>query len=632
VNVGELVCVAGIVGGALMATLGLGIARAPGWSVLRWYALVAATAALYCFFDLFSVIDASPETALTMTRLALGAAALHAAAWIVYLARDARRPLSTWDRVALAVDAVVAALSLPPGVLVGATLQRLHIAWLGLTYQNAVPTTLGVAAIAAMCLSAAAAVSTYVRPLRDGWRAQLPAAALLVIAGPGMNDTLVAMGALRGPMLLDLGLLLFVTVSGASHLDHFVSDAHRLESLSTELEARVEARSQELLASQSALDRAERLAGVGRVAAGVAHEVNNPTTAVIANLEMLREVIAATPQATPEAAGWVDESVAAMERIRRLVRQLLASTRGERRDSTRTVAFFVLPAVRAAVTMAKRAAAEDVVMEVAVPEDLACRGDPTMLEQVLLNLVTNAAQACRAHGGTVTVRGRCEGERAVIEVVDDGEGIDARIRERLFEPFATTKPVGEGTGLGLSVSRELMRAQSGELRVAATSAEGTTMALDLPWEPAARVPSRREGGARMPQHVGLRLLLIDDDAAVRVALARSLSRVFFVDAAESVERAVARARQHPRPDLVLCDVQMPDGGARAWLDVCADEFPALARRTLLVTGGSVTGATQVLLDAYVDRLLLKPVDARALVEALLALHTREAAAAQVGAA
>jgi CheY-like chemotaxis protein len=99
-----------------------------------------------------------------------------------------------------------------------------------------------------------------------------------------------------------------------------------------------------------------------------------------------------------------------------------------------------------------------------------------------------------------------------------------------------------------------------------------------------------------------------------------------------VERAVARARQHPRPDLVLCDVQMPDGGARAWLDVCADEFPALARRTLLVTGGSVTGATQVLLDAYVDRLLLKPVDARALVEALLALHTREAPAAQVGAA
>ncbi len=239
----------------------------------------------------------------------------------------------------------------------------------------------------------------------------------------------------------------------------------------TEIEARRDAQ----LALEQRLKQAEKLAAIGRLAAGVAHELGSPLSVIDGKaVRALREA-----DLSPEAAVALRQIREEVRRMEAIVGQLLDFGRGgETAEPTRVALADVLGAAAEAVgsLLEERGASLDV--ERPGPE-LVVRGDARRLERAVANLVRNAIQA--APGGHVGLAARAEGEgQAVIEVVDDGPGVPEEIRSRIFEPFFTTKPVGEGTGLGLAVVHGIVEGHGGAVRVEEGPAGGARFQVELP--------------------------------------------------------------------------------------------------------------------------------------------------------
>jgi len=238
-----------------------------------------------------------------------------------------------------------------------------------------------------------------------------------------------------------------------------------------------------LTQTQAQLARSERMASVGRLAAGVAHEIGNPIAAIVGMEELLLD--GDLPPETQK--DFVRRMRKETERIHTVVRDLLDFARPE--QATDAASGPPIPAdVRSVVgDVAALARPQKSFRAARVEVDI--EGDPMValpgprLTQVLLNLVLNAGDAVattRKEGGRVTVRARREGERVRIEVEDDGPGVDPKVRDRLFEPFVTTKDVGEGTGLGLAVCRGLVESAGGEIGHDASYTGGARFVVVLP--------------------------------------------------------------------------------------------------------------------------------------------------------
>jgi len=232
------------------------------------------------------------------------------------------------------------------------------------------------------------------------------------------------------------------------------------------------------LSAQVRLDRqlvrSEKLAVVGSLAAGLAHEIGTPLNVISATAEYL------LPDAPTEARDQLKGIVAETERISRLVRELLSFARG----GTSGVSAVQLHGALDRVLSLLRITLERkrILVDVELSEDLPLiSADPDGLHQVLLNLVVNASTAV-VEGGRIVVKARAvevEGERMVtIEVHDDGPGVPPAIRERIFDPFFTTR--AEGTGLGLAVCARIVAEHGGDLRVGEGPMGGASFALQFP--------------------------------------------------------------------------------------------------------------------------------------------------------
>ncbi len=228
------------------------------------------------------------------------------------------------------------------------------------------------------------------------------------------------------------------------------------------------------LATRQQLSRSEQLASVGRLAAGVAHEINNPLTGVLAFADMMREKENLDDQDREDLALIIRET----KRVREIVRGLL--------DFARETPFVQKPLdinelVRQTLRLlGKREAFQKIYMV----EDLAdglplVNVDKNQLQQVFLNLALNACEAM-GEGGTLMVSSSAGGDRVVVKVTDTGCGIKRDNLEQIFEPFFTTKPVGKGTGLGLSVSYGILQQHGGTLEVESDVGKGTTFIVTLP--------------------------------------------------------------------------------------------------------------------------------------------------------
>jgi signal transduction histidine kinase len=270
------------------------------------------------------------------------------------------------------------------------------------------------------------------------------------------------------------------------------------------LEQSLEQQNKALREAQAALVQNEKLASLGRLAAGVAHEINNPIAYVTNNMAVLRRDMQAAlgvlelyrggrpaeaaareqeadlPFFLEHFARLCDKSLEGLQRIRDIVRNLRDFARLDEAE------FKEADLNAAAATALEMVAHEMRAREVEVRTELqplpAVLCHPGKVNQVLLNLVVNAMQACTARG-VVTVRSRAEAPGVVLEVEDTGSGIAPEHRPRLFEPFFTTKPVGQGTGLGLAVSYGIVRDHGGAIEVESEVGRGSTFRVRLPLRP-----------------------------------------------------------------------------------------------------------------------------------------------------
>ncbi|MBK7858930.1 MAG: hypothetical protein IPJ65_09995 [Archangiaceae bacterium] len=236
----------------------------------------------------------------------------------------------------------------------------------------------------------------------------------------------------------------------------------------------------ELQAAKDRLAQSDKLAAVGQLAAGVAHELNNPLAVILGFAQGLQRRLDDRPDLALPLTSIVRESF----RCRDLVGELLTFSRAQKRTIEEFDLNVALRSVAALVEPRAKVQGVTLHTELAV-EVLAYTGSRMQLEQVVLNLANNAIDAME-HGGSLTLRTARSGGEVSIQVEDTGSGIAPELRDRIFEPFFTTKPVGKGTGLGLSISWEIIRQHGGTIDLVSELGRGTTMSVRLP--PAAGAP------------------------------------------------------------------------------------------------------------------------------------------------
>jgi signal transduction histidine kinase len=237
-------------------------------------------------------------------------------------------------------------------------------------------------------------------------------------------------------------------------------------------------------AAKQRLAAADRMAALGTLASGIAHEINNPLTYVMANLQTLAERLPAAPDpATRELAEAVAEALDGAERIRKLVKQVQMVSPGQHQERVTTVA--LRDVLHTALALTENQIKHRAHLVSDMDQDLYVRGDWERLEQLFVNLLLNAVQALpegRANENQVRISLReLPGQDAAVASIEDtGTGIPLEVQERIFQPFFTTKPIGQGKGLGLSICRGIVTALGGQISFQSEPANGTTFRVVLP--------------------------------------------------------------------------------------------------------------------------------------------------------
>ena len=371
---------------------------------------------------------------------------------------------------------------------------------------------------------------------------------------------------------------------------------------------------------------ADRLLSVGTLAAGVAHEINNPLAYVSSNLELaLRDLPLVlegkpAPLSHAELLELLADAQEGASRVAAIVRELRALSRSTDELGSTDVAAVLASCLKIAHNELRHRARVIADIPATLPPAL---GAASRVGQVFLNLLVNAAQAFPPGdmaGNEVRVRAWSDDHRVLVEISDTGVGIAPNLLDRIFDPFFTTKPVGLGTGLGLSISHEIVRALGGSITVASEVGKGSTFRVAIPIAtvpapaPEPPPPARVEGSARV--------LVIDDEPAVGRAIALLLDPDYEVTVLTRARDGLARLAAGERYDAIVCDVMMPD---MTGIDFYDQLSPETRRAVLLLTGGAFTPQARAFLDASTVPRLAKPFTERELrraIEAVRAVNRR----------
>ena len=366
---------------------------------------------------------------------------------------------------------------------------------------------------------------------------------------------------------------------------------------------------------QARLVDADALAAVGTLAAGIAHEINNPLAYVMLNLEyMMREL--PRQREEPELASRLDARLTDAEhgawRVGAIVRDLHSFAM---REAASSELVDVRVVVERALQMTRQHIDPRAQLVARLDEaSLLVRGDPGQLEQVFVNLLVNAAQAIGTGArdrNTVTVSIEREGDQVLVSVGDSGAGIAQDRLGRVFEPFFTTKPAGIGTGLGLSVCHRIVSDLGGKVSVDSEVGRGTTFRVSLPYagegegaprrlpSPAPRAPLSRRG----------RVLVIDDEPLVAEMLGRILQDRHEVTRALGGLEALRLIEEAPESyDVVLCDLLMPEMDGVALYEALGERNPGMRERFVFMTAGAFTRRAAEFLAKVPNERLAKPFD------------------------
>ena len=374
---------------------------------------------------------------------------------------------------------------------------------------------------------------------------------------------------------------------------------------------------------QTRLLQAERMASMGTLSATVAHEINNPLTYVLGNLDFVASRLSdpATPASEmPDLLQRVNQAREGADRVRRIVRGLQTFSRQE---DDRLEPTDVHVALEKAIEMADNAVrhrARVVRVWGRVPPVLA---NELRLSQVFVNLLLNAAQSIpEGHADSNEIRivtSHDDNNGGVtISITDTGAGIAPDVRARIFEPFFTTKPVGSGTGLGLSICHGIVSAFGGSIRIESVVGQGSTFHVGLPASHRARKVKAvaPETTARVRRG---RLLIVDDDVNVARSFAFRLDADHDVEVSLAARTVAERILAGERFDIVFCDLMMPEMTGMEFYALVAKAAPEQAARIVFVTGGAFTHDAREFVANVPNTFLEKPFDRWAL-DAVLARY------------
>lgn len=355
------------------------------------------------------------------------------------------------------------------------------------------------------------------------------------------------------------------------------------------------------------LDQTARLAALGTLAAGVAHELNNPLAAVSLNLEMLERLMASDPR---RARMLLEDLKGSVDRMASIVGDLGSFSRSESSSIPDDVS--VAAVIEGAVRMTRHATRQRAQVRVELEDLPPVLGDARKLEQVLVNLLVNAVQALPddrdESANRIVVRGfRAADDQLSIEVEDNGVGISPDAIRRIFEPFFTSKPTNVGTGLGLFICHNVVTGMGGKILVHSSIGEGTRMQLLLPCRgestPTTQPLPRHESPAPTRR---ARILVIDDEPALCRSLVVLLDDSHDVTAVSRGAEAIALLKDSPSFDVILCDLMMPEVSG---IDIYAelqDRAPTMVNRVVFMTGGTFTERAARFLKSVPNTCLNKP--------------------------
>ncbi|WP_163339410.1 ATP-binding protein [Desulfopila sp. IMCC35008] len=370
------------------------------------------------------------------------------------------------------------------------------------------------------------------------------------------------------------------------------------------------------------LDQANRLEAVGTLAGGIAHDFNNILTAIIgySELALLRSK---DDQRTRTD---LQQVLKAGKRAKDLIRQILSFSR-QQDQSTRVVQMSVV--VDEVVRLVGAILPASIAMKVECGSDVKILADPTSIHQLIMNLCTNAEHAMRKTGGTLTIEvahyiagqgtaeeypGLTPGKYGMLKVCDTGKGISPEIVEKIYEPFFTTKNVGEGTGMGLSQVHAIVRSHKGYISFSDNVPHGTVFTVFFPEAESEEIASAETIQPRLTHGSG-KILLVDDEPMVLEVIQRTLLELGYeVTACSEAQEALSLFEQNPNGyDLVVSDMTMPNMNG----DELAVKLKALrpSLPVVLCSGYSAAIEENPHLKAIVT-ILEKPVDRAVLADTL----------------
>jgi signal transduction histidine kinase len=372
------------------------------------------------------------------------------------------------------------------------------------------------------------------------------------------------------------------------------------------------------------LEHSDKLAALGQLTAGVAHEINNPATYVLSNLDQIDELLQSLSKERDDLkllADMVKDCRSGINLIASISRELKFFARVDD-DTMDTIDVEELIVNSSRMTLNEiryRAIFEQRIAK--VPPIL---GSRSKLSQVLVNLLINAAHSI-TNGTTtdnrITISADHEGDCVLIRVKDTGVGIAEAALEKIFENYYTTKPHGQGTGLGLPICREIVHQHNGTLDVTSQLGVGTTFTISLPVHKeniAPRPATKVEVSTRRR-----RVMLIDDEPLLLKSLSRMLQSHHDVVTAIGGATALDLLQEDGDYDVIICDLMMPEVDGQHVHMALRESYPQLVEKIVFLSGGVFTERMSDFLEEQKPKLIDKPVSRANLLKLITSMPARD---------
>jgi PAS domain S-box-containing protein len=376
---------------------------------------------------------------------------------------------------------------------------------------------------------------------------------------------------------------------------------------------------------QASVIQSDRVIALGTLAASVAHEINNPLTYMLGHTQLLRDALVEAGQilsgrGAPEdgrlrdlvhrMSSMIEPIHSGTQRIGVITRELRTFSRPEAGALTIVDICSVVKSVLQLVGKELEARAR---LVVDLGETVPVRGQQAKLVQVVLNLVVNAMHAIpdgSAHDNEIAVRTQNEGDVVVIEVSDTGPGVPAGDRERIFDPFVSTKDIGEGSGLGLFVCRNIARGFAGDVTVGDRPGGGAVFRVVLPVASSAPVVDSEQPVSSSAGRASGRVLIVDDEPMIADVLGEQLMRAgYHVTIEYDAERTLEVLAQGDQAvDLVFCDLMMKHVTGMDLWEALTRRQPAALAKVVFMTGGAFTPRARAFIEDHPDQVVEKPFD------------------------